>query len=89
MEAGYPNPFNGAVHIPYTLEAAAAVEMSVYAAAGQRIFSRTRGRLGPGRHEAIWDGRSDVGKPAASGRYLVQLKVEDGPARVLGLTLVR
>jgi len=44
--------------------------------------------LGPGAHWARWDGRTDGGRPAASGIYFVRLTA-GGVERSAKLVLVR
>ena len=88
LQAGFPNPFNGVVHIPFLLDGPATVEMRVYDSVGQQVLARHLGRLSSGRQEAVWDGRSGAGAIAGSGRYLVLLKAGD-IVRTASLTLIR
>jgi hypothetical protein len=70
----YPNPFNAQVRIPYVLDEAASVEVTVHALNGQRVRGLVEADRHPGRHEALWDGRDDDGAAVASGAYLVRLR---------------
>ena len=75
----YPNPFNGAVRIPYRLAADGRVVLRIYDALGQLVRQLDLGQrtvgyyYGPGR-AAQWDGRDRRGHPVASGLYLYELQ---------------
>ena len=84
----YPNPFNGEVRIPYALAAPGAVELTVLSLAGQRLRRLALGQRRGGRHEAVWDGRDESGRRAASGTYLVRLRT-DASTSVSRLALIR
>ncbi|MBI1924536.1 T9SS type A sorting domain-containing protein [Candidatus Poribacteria bacterium] len=77
----YPNPFNPETWIPYQLNEASDVTITIYDALGRPIkrldlgyqqagLYRTRARA------AHWDGRNEVGESVASGVYFVQLKTK-------------
>jgi hypothetical protein len=69
-----PNPFNPATSIAFELPAPAEVSLCVYNASGRLI--RTLAESEPrhvGRHAVTWDGRDDLGRPAASGVYFYRL----------------
>jgi hypothetical protein len=69
----FPNPFNAAVAIPYTVATAGPVRVAVSSAAGQRIRLLVDGPSAPGSYQIIWDGVDASGRPAASGTYVVRL----------------
>ena len=84
----YPNPFNSEVRIPWSLAEQGPVELSVLSLGGQRLRALVMGRRPAGRHEAVWDGRDDAGRWAASGTYFVRLRT--GGSTSLGrLALIR
>jgi len=84
----HPNPFNPQARIAFDLAAEGAVELAVYDLAGTRVRTLLRERRPAGRHEAVWDGRDDAGRPSASGVYMARLV--SGPVRELRkMTLVR
>ena len=71
----YPNPFNGYALIPYSLPAAAELELSLYNSLGQRIRVLRQGMHEPGRFQVRWDGRDDAGNAMGSGTYITALQV--------------
>jgi hypothetical protein len=83
-----PNPFNPATTISFTLDAAADVELSVFDLSGRRVAVLRRGRLEAGRHEAVWLGRDDRGRPQPSGTYLYSLR-SDGRIEARTMSLIR
>ena len=88
----YPNPFNPETAIPFSvpqdLSAFAGgaaptlmIRLAIYNAMGQMVrLLLDDQEVRPGRYEAIWDGRDDSGRKAASGVYLY--RVEGGTAVV-------
>ncbi|HOZ08907.1 MAG TPA: FlgD immunoglobulin-like domain containing protein, partial [candidate division Zixibacteria bacterium] len=74
LAQNYPNPFNPATTIAFRLAEAGDVAVAVYNAAGQLVRLLRCGRLGPGNHAVMWDGRAEDGAPAASGCYLYRLE---------------
>ena len=80
--ANYPNPFNPETWIPYRLAEDADVKLTIYDANGwvvRRIHVGHRiAAVYETRSKAIyWDGRNDVGEPAASGVYFYHLSTGD------------
>ena len=84
----WPNPFNAEVRIPYALAAPGAVELTVLSLGGQRLRRLVRGQRPGGTHEAVWDGRDESGRRAASGTYLVRLRTSASTS-VSRLALIR
>lgn len=74
LRQNYPNPFNPQTRIEFVLHRPEDVQITVFDLAGRRVATLQDGRLGPGEHAVIWDGRSDSGAPVASGRYDYVLK---------------
>ena len=66
----YPNPFNPAATIEFTLPTASHARLRVYTSAGQEVATLVDGSLAAGPHQAHWDA---VGK--ASGVYFYRLEV--------------
>lgn len=66
----YPNPFSRQVHLTYSLEHPAFVELTVYTLLGQRIATLVQQDHVAGTHMIRWDNT-----PYATGTYLVQLRV--------------
>ncbi len=82
LGSAYPNPFNPATRIPYRLEEHPAglrlVDLRIMDVRGRTVRTLVTEPQPAGRdYEALWDGLSDGGMPAASGTYLVNLTVGD------------
>jgi len=70
----YPNPFNPATTIPFTLSRSARVAMRIYDVLGRRVRGLIDEERPAGPQAVMWDGRDDRGRPAASGVYFVRLE---------------
>jgi len=70
----HPNPFNPSTTISFELDAPGAASVRIVNAAGDVVATLTLGDLPAGRHAAVWNGRDDAGRPAASGVYLYELE---------------
>ncbi|OGG44698.1 MAG: hypothetical protein A3F84_28760 [Candidatus Handelsmanbacteria bacterium RIFCSPLOWO2_12_FULL_64_10] len=74
LEQSYPNPFNPATTIRYALPEASNVSLVVYNILGQQVRVLVNGAQGPGYHTAVWDGRDEAGRMAATGVYIYRLQ---------------
>jgi len=70
--SSYPNPFNAAMTVNYTLPRAADVELNLVNVLGQSIAELTSGRMMAGAHDVAFDA-SDL----SSGVYFLQLRAGD------------
>ncbi len=68
----FPNPFNPAASIQFSLNATAQIRLAVYDMLGRKIESLLEGRVAAGSH--TWNWRPHAG--IASGSYLLSLEVE-------------
>ena len=78
----YPNPFNPETWIPYQLAEAADVTLTIYTTDGQLIRTLSFGHQSAGIYQsksraAYWDGKNELGEPAASGVYFYTLTTGD------------
>ena len=91
MAPNYPNPFNAATIIGFTIPTAKAyerVELAVYDVQGRRIRHLLSRDLPAGNYTVRWDGLLDDGSRAASGLYFSRLRI--GSQTATGtMTLVR
>ena len=74
----YPNPFNPETWIPFELDKASVVTVTLYDMRGSVVRVLELGHREPGNHRApgraaYWDGRTDTGETASSGAYVVAL----------------
>jgi N4-(beta-N-acetylglucosaminyl)-L-asparaginase len=84
----YPNPFNAATTITFTLARPEPVLLRVYDTRGAVIRELLDERRLAGRHRLTWDGRDDGGRDVASGSYFSELSV-GGIRQSHKMTLVR
>ena len=78
----YPNPFNPETWIPYQLNQASEVSLSVYSSAGQLVRQIDLGLKPAGNYQRTeraiyWDGRNANGESVSSGVYFYRLQAGD------------
>ncbi|MFQ5628313.1 MAG: FlgD immunoglobulin-like domain containing protein [bacterium] len=71
----YPNPFNPATTIRYSIKEAASVKLQIFNIRGQLVRTLQDSDQLPGVHERRWNGRDSYGLPVASGLYFYRLQV--------------
>ena len=77
LEQNYPNPFNPTTTICYRIPRAGPVSLEIFNIRGQTV-RRLIDRVQPaGSHRAVWDGRDEAGRPAASSIYFYRLQAGD------------
>jgi hypothetical protein len=77
LSVNYPNPFNPATMIDFTVAVRGHVELAIYDVAGRRIRVLVSGVRSPGLvHHARWNGRDDGGRIVASGVYFYRLRAD-------------
>ncbi len=65
----YPNPFNSAATITYTLPEQTFVSLSIYNTRGQLVEALVDRVMPAGRHSVVWDA-GDI----STGKYIIKLK---------------
>ena len=83
-----PNPFNPTTSIAFELGSAGHVRLEVFDLRGRRVRSLVSGEMAAGRHEVVWRGCDDNGRPVSSGIYFSRLTA-GGSERIRKMTLVR
>jgi len=84
----FPNPFNPAVSIVYTVPAAGPVVLAVHDLSGRRVRTLVDAHRSAGDHVDRWNGTDDTGAALASGVYFYH--VETGSRSANGkLLLIR
>ena len=78
----YPNPFNPETWMPYQLSEPAEVTLRIYAVDGRLIRTLVLGYQPAGMYQsksraAHWDGRNELGEPAASSVYFYTFTAGD------------
>lgn len=88
LEQNKPNPFNPLTTIPFHIERAGVVRLSIYDASGRHVRDLVNGPKGAGDHSEVWDGEDAAGVPVSSGVYYYRL--ESGKAsETRKMTLLR
>ena len=72
MHNAYPNPFNGEVVIPISLEQSQPLKMDIYNSSGEYIKTVKNGMANAGKTMIKWNGLTDNGCNAPSGVYFVR-----------------
>ena len=88
LDANYPNPFNPMTTISFALPKSTHVQLRVFDLSGKLITTLADETLSAGRHEAIWTGRDDSGRQAASGMYFYRL-IADGQIQSRKMLLLK
>ena len=74
LHSNYPNPFNPATTISFSLPKEENIELTIYNIKGQKVKQLVGGQLSSGQHSVIWDGKDSNGKEVSSGLYFYKLK---------------
>lgn len=78
LKRSYPNPFNPATTILFSLARPMMATVTVYDIAGRRVRRLIEGSfMEAGEHRVIWDGRNDGGRATASGIYFCRLTTRE------------
>ena len=91
LGANYPNPFNPATTIPYTVPAGRdgdAVRLDILDARGRVVRTLVDGARPAGDHAAMFDGLDAAGRRLPSGAYLARLRV-GGAEQMRAMSLVK
>jgi hypothetical protein len=75
--ANYPNPFNPATTITYTLAQPIYVKMSVYNTLGQEVARLVDEEKPAGNYRLIWNGRNAAGQALPNGFYFCKMIAGD------------
>ncbi len=71
--SGYPNPFNPAATVSFSLPEGGDVSLIVYDMLGREVIRLAEGFRDAGRHELTWDGRDSEGLQVPTGIYITKL----------------
>jgi len=80
LRGNYPNPFNPATRIVFTLPQAGSAKVDVLDMKGRLLRTVWSGDLAAGLHSFKWDGRDDAGHAVAAGSYLGRLTTAERSA---------
>ncbi len=89
LSGAVPNPFNPMTTLAFDLPRTAAVELQVYDMRGKLVRTLIDGvPMQAGRHEAVWRGDDQAGRPVAGGVYFYRMRAGDFES-VRRMTLVK
>ncbi len=78
LNAPYPNPFNPATEISYSIPRPGEVELAVYNILGQKVAVLWNGFQSPGEYCFRWEGKSNSGSALGGGVYFCRLRCDGG-----------
>jgi hypothetical protein len=70
----YPNPFEVSTRIDFALPTASDARLEIYDVNGRRMRILLNGRVAPGPHSLLWDGRDADGFAMPAGVYAYRLR---------------
>ena len=74
LSQNYPNPFNYRTQLEYSLPKTSFVTIDIFNILGQPVRTLVDGRMDPGRHKIVWNGKNNGGLEVVSGIYFVRMK---------------
>ena len=84
----YPNPFNAATTLHFSLVRAGMVGMTIYDLHGRGVKSFPGTRYAAGSHELVWRGDRDDGATVPSGIYFCVMRFE-GRRQIIKMQVIR
>ncbi|MBN2201604.1 M4 family metallopeptidase, partial [bacterium] len=89
LDANYPNPFNAATVIPFTLSSGGRVRAEILDSRGRLVRTLENGIRAAGRHTVTWTGVDADGRPVSSGIYFIRVNVAGGFTATHKMILLR
>ena len=74
LDQNFPNPFNPATTIPFSLASDSRVTLRIYDVIGREIVTIVDEDLPRGNHTRMWNGTNALGEHLSSGTYLYRLE---------------
>lgn len=78
LEGNYPNPFNPATTISFTLAETGSVNLEIFNIRGQKIKTLLNETRSSGKHNVVWNGHDGNENPVSSGIYFYKMKTKTG-----------
>jgi hypothetical protein len=75
--ANWPEPFAGSTTLTFRIGRPERVTVSIYNIRGERVITLCDGHMKADTYKLIWDGTTDLGRPAPSGVYFCRLAAGD------------
>ncbi len=74
LEQNFPNPFNPATTLAYSVREPAFVNLVIYDVAGRQVRELVNEQRNRGTYRVVWDGKNDHGTAVSSGVYFYKMK---------------
>lgn len=74
LSRNYPNPFNPATEISFSLPERTQVSLNIYNILGEKVKTLVNETRDAGTYNVRWDGRDEAGSSVASGIYFYRLQ---------------
>jgi len=81
LHQNFPNPFNSATTIRFSVQATEWLTLAVYDIAGREVTVLMSQRLKPGSYSCTWNGKDSKNRPVSSGIYVCELRSSIHTAR--------
>lgn len=78
LRGAYPNPFNPATTISYSLALDGEIEISIYNLKGELVRNLVQGWQSRGVHDIVWDGKDNLARACESGIYFCRFVTREG-----------
>jgi flagellar hook assembly protein FlgD len=88
LSDNFPNPFNPATRVRFSLASRGPVSLRVYDVSGRLVRILIDDIRDAGSYEVAWDGTNDEGRSIASGIYFCRMETT-GYERSLKMVLLR
>jgi len=89
LSQNYPNPFSTITTIPYQLNEASNVKLTVFNFLGEKVKILVNERRSAGLHEVVWDASDQSGKQLSNGIYFFRLEIGNNQAETKKSILIR
>ena len=77
LHGNYPNPFNPATTIEFSIQNESNINLTIFNIKGQKIKSLVNESISAGEHSVLWNGRDTNDKQVSSGIYFYKMKAGD------------
>ena len=74
LSQNFPNPFNPATSISYSVPENGDLSISIYSLSGQKIIDLVDGHINAGVYTVTWNGMNHAGISVSSGVYIYMLQ---------------
>lgn len=89
LAQNYPNPFSTTTTIPYQLNEASNVQLTVFNILGEKVKILVNEHRSAGLYEVVWDASDYTGKQVSKGIYFFRLEIGNSPAETIKSTLIK